>query len=307
MTAPHLDDEQLSAILDEGDPDLHLASCAPCSARLDDLTSARSLLAAAPDPLAPGLLDAMLARALDALEESQAPVAAPVDLRDRRARRRPPPSWLLSAAAAIAVLAGVAGLLQASDRNGSGAGLTALDAERATGGGATADAGATEESAAPVSGADPDVVGGDLGDQSDPAVLTALLQGAAAGGGTANGPSLSTTSKAVGAEDFGRQTSPGQAESDAPVVAGSPAAGSATAASPAPPSTIPPDRARCRAEAERIGAGRLGGLASTSSVRWKGEPAEVLVYFLTEPAGGFSRQALVLSRPGCALLADPRF
>lgn len=302
MTAPHLDDEQLSALLDEGGADAHLATCVPCSTRLDDLTSARALLAVAPDPLAPGVLDALLARALDAFDGSDesAATAAVGDLGERRTRRRPPPTWLLGAAAAIAVLAGVAGLLQAADRNGSSATTAALDSQRAAGGGASA---ATEESLESTAGvqafdADPEVVTGDLGDQDDPAALAALLGNTTSGvPATGDFSGRSTTNKA-------------QAESDAPVVA-APTAGSATAASPAPPSTPPstaaPDRARCRADAERIGAGRLGGLASTSAVRWKGESAEVLVYFLTEPAGGFTRQALVLSRPGCALLADPRF
>lgn len=297
MTAPHLDDEQLSALLDERDADPHLATCVPCSARLDDLQSARTLLGVAPDPLAPGAIDAMLARALGEFDEPSAPV---IDLGERRTRRRPPPTWLLSAAAAIAVLAGVAGLLQASDRTGDGASITALDTERAAGGGASAATEETLESTAgvPALGADPEVVTGDLGDQNDPTALADLLRNANSG--------------ARATDDFaaGSTTNKAQAESDAPVVA-APTAGSATAASPAPPSTPPattaPDRARCRADAERIGAGRLGVLMSTSSVRWKGEPAEVLVYFLTEPAGGFTRQALVLSRPGCALLADPRF
>jgi hypothetical protein len=81
-----------------------------------------------------------------------------------------------------------------------------------------------------------------------------------------------------------------------------PPAGAATAGGAGPP-----DRARCRADAERIGAGRFGVLLSTATLRWAGQPAEVLVFSLTEPAGGFTRQALVLARPGCGLLADPRW
>ena len=299
MTAPHLDDEQLSALLDEETAEPHLSSCASCSDRLGDLTAARQLLASAPPPLAPDVLDGFIARALETLDaESETtvgpPVDLPVDLRDRRSRRRPPPTWLISAAAAIAVLAGVAGLLRASDGDGGGAGLTALDAEKSAGDGATAPADESLAAGAPApSAADPEVVSSDLGDQSDPAALAAILRDSPTGGAAVGGQAQRTTSDALESE----------AGADAPAVV-APTAGAATAA---PPSTAAQDRARCRAEADRIGAGRLGALVSTSSVRWKGEAAEVLVFLLTEPAGGVTRQALVLSRPACGLLADPRF
>ncbi len=311
MTAPHLVDEQLSALLDEETAEPHLSSCASCSDRFDDLRAARRLLASVPPPLAPDVLDGFIARALETLDAGAGPRATPpvptVDLRNRRSRLRPPPTWLISAAAAIAALAGVAGLLRATDGDGTHGTITALDAETSTEGGASAPAQDSVASGGPApSAGDPELVSGDLGDQSDPAALAAILRGPTPGGAAGGGRALSTPSDALADEDSaGRTTNKAESEAgaDAPVVA-APTAGAATAATP---STAAQDRARCRAEAERIGAGRLGALISTSSVRWKGEAAEVLVFLLTEPAGGVTRQALVLSRPACGLLADPRF
>jgi hypothetical protein len=122
--------------------------------------------------------------------------------------------------------------------------------------------------------ADPAAVTADLGDQSDPEGLVAALE--------ARAPAPAPD-RVGGAADESVTTAP--------------AAAGATGA----------DRARCRDEAERAGAGRLGSLLSTSTVRWRGQPAEVLVFALAQPEDDVSRQALVLARPGCAVLADPRF
>jgi hypothetical protein len=70
---------------------------------------------------------------------------------------------------------------------------------------------------------------------------------------------------------------------------------------------VPLDRAQCRASAEADGGDALGPLVAAGTVRWKGQPAEVLVFELRSPADGLTRQAMVLRRPGCSLLAEQRF
>lgn len=293
MTPPHLDDDDLSAHLDGVPAHPHLASCEACGRRLAGLTVARDAVAAATVvPLSDSLVDQMVVRALadgdpvavgpEAGAEDTAATSnvVPADHAGLRRRRTPPPAWVITAAAAIAALAGVAGLLRAAGPDNSSATLADGRANLETSGGGTADD--NFSGAATPSGAlDPEVVRADLGDQDDPEALAALLAGrhepalrdhdiAAAqsrdsAGPSANPPSSTTTTR-LGAE-----------------------------------------RARCRAAAERIGAGRLGRLRSTSVARWKSISAEVLVFDLTEPSGGVSRQAMVLSRSGCGLLADPRF
>ena len=302
--ARHLDDEVLSALLDgeaagaEVDAG-HLRDCAACIARAGELRAARDLVAGATvPPLAPSVLDRLVGAALDA-----PPAVAPVVPLAAARRRRvlaPPPAWLLGAAAGIAALAGVAGLLRSTG------GMDDADGEAATVQLPSAEESAKDEGTGTI---DPEVVQRDLGDIDDPEALAAAVL---AGDTTmAFGAARATSGSAAEAQ--------AQADASAEEGAGSGAEGAAedqavTAAPSVPPAAIASgsggsavDRARCRADAERIGAGRLGALLSTSTLRWAGQPAEVLVFALTEPAGGFSRQALVLARPGCGLLADPRF
>ncbi|MBW3614132.1 MAG: hypothetical protein KY439_02335 [Actinobacteria bacterium] len=297
---PHLDDEQLSADLDGFALDergrSHLDGCAACAARRRDLAMASMAVATPVAALAPALVDALIANAA-----AEAPVAGAtrqagvVDLQQQReARARsagnrarsgrragPPRPWLAGAAAALAVLAGLAGLTRATSERGDQA--TAFrGAEDKAGAGA----GAT--SAARV--VDPSVVTGDLGGQEDPAVLVATLSASAGAG-----PLLAGAPPG----DAGGNTNSGAKAAPVPEAQVARGGGEAGA--------VIPDRALCVAVAREIGAGRLGGHLSTSTLRWKHEPAEVLVFELTEPAGGITRQALVLRRPGCDLLADPRF
>ncbi len=280
MTDPHLDDAQLSSLLDEDRVDDHLASCRACDARLRALRAARDALAGATvAPLLAATVDEMVARAIAALDESvTTPSAA-------RSPRRPPPSWLLAAAAAIAVLAGVAGLVRMVSPDSSSNDLATSAADD----GAEGRAGDLEAKAESGLGAgsastDPEIVGADLGDQSDPSALTAILDQTAP---TAAVPAAATAKGARGEADEASPSVPPPA--------------------PTTTTTTVIERARCRSAAERIGAGQLGMLQSTSLVRWKGSPAEVLVFTLAEPTEGLTRQALVLRRPDCALLADPRF
>jgi hypothetical protein len=172
----HLDLDTLADVLaDEAPPDAlgHLAGCAPCRARLEDLRAGSELVAGAlaglPDPeLPPGLverLDAVLrsgAGAGTAAAVTRLPVA-----RDRGA-----PRWLAAAAAAVVLL------------GGAGYGLAQLhrpsDATSTT---AAARAGSTAASpAGPIVRDEPGT------DYADPAALSvavpALLAGTADTAGT---------------------------------------------------------------------------------------------------------------------------
>lgn len=150
-SAPHLDDEALSAALDAdlgavpGEATAaHLATCAQCARRRDDLAGARAALASVPvEPL-----DDLPRRRLVARALAEAPMAG------ERAARRP---WYLRpavaggmAAALFAILAAVPFLSGGGDAD---RGEAAVQALRDT----------------------PFL--GDLGDLSDPALVRASLQG----------------------------------------------------------------------------------------------------------------------------------
>lgn len=293
MTLPHLGDEVLSAHLDGAFAHPHLGSCEACGRRLADLTAARDAVAAAEvAPLSDAEVDRMVARAVAAAgpagvasadeDPHVASTAGVVSADPARLRRRltPPPAWVLAAAAGIAALAGVAGLLQEVGTGDSSATLADGRVSLESSG-----QGAGDENfsgAATATGAlDPEVVRADLGDQDDPVALAALLAGR------------------HGSSSSQQDTTAAQARDSA--------GSSANPPSPTTTMAFAADRARCRAAAERIGVGRLGRMLSTSIVRWKSVSAEVLVFDLTEPSGGISRQAMVLARSDCALLADPRF
>lgn len=291
---PHLDDEDLSALLDGIDVEraaAHVTTCPACAARRDALVSARDALRdATVAPLAGDVLDRLVLGALDAPGEVLAPVApvAGVATLERARTRRftsPPPAWLLGAVASIAVLAGAAGLLRAGD----GGDRLARDATRSAAGSATGRAG--PETAAAV---DPELVTADLGDIAGAAALAAALEAP-----VAQDLSASATAAAGGGG------AAAEAAPAAPTTMLAPTSGDAASAT-ASGSATGGTRAQCRREAEQAGGGRLGPLQATATLRWEGRPAEVLVFALAEPAGGFTRQALVLARPGCELLADPR-
>ena len=308
MTTPHLDDEQLSLLLDGDDAPAraHLddAACERCRDRLDALARARDVVASATVPPLPlEVLDALVGTALDA-----SPAADVVPLAAARSSRRrltaPPPAWLLGAAAALAALVGVAGLVRATgsgDDQGSMAqvSLDAEDESTSTAGGAASATGAADAAAA--APFDPEVVSADLADQDDPAELALTLNGLVTPASGSPMSSAFSASRAAGAGGAGSDDGDTDEFGDA--------ATESEAAPSAPTTTAPADRARCRAQADEIGAGRFAALLSTATLRWKGQPAEVLVYRLAEPSTdpSLTRQALVLSRPDCALLADPRF
>lgn len=320
MTDPHLDDERLSLLVDGADVDdrAHVegqAACPTCARRLAALRAARDAVASAPvTPLSAAVLDRIVRAALD-----DAPAEADVvPLASARRRRRvttPPPAWLIGAAAGIAVLVGVAGVLRAADSRtgGDDAGLaaTAADEESSR---ADADTGAQALPAAGTATAggsaagDPEIVVGDLADVDDAAELAVALDGltltlAPTAGGQSTTSAFAARESATGGGASGATAaapSADAAEND-----------QSAAPSPSPPATtIAVARAQCRARADTIGAGRFAALLSTATLRWKGTPAEVLVFRLAEPSASDApetRQALVLSRPGCELLADLRF
>lgn len=283
MNRPHLDDVQLSTDLDglvlDEPASAHLAGCSACARRRRELAAASSAVAAPPAAVDPSLMDVLVARA--AAQATAATVqGAPLDI--QRARRRlvlPPRGWIVGAAAALAALAGLTGLLQATSPGGDQSGAAKL----AGGAGHSPASSADERADGP--GVQAERVTGDLGDHDDPAQLVAALAASLRQSGS------SPSQPGVEAEASAGEAAPArEVDSAAESRAG---AGE--------------DRARCASEAQRIGAGRLGGHLSTATLRWKGEPAEVLVFELTEPSAGLSRQALVMRRAGCGLLADPRF
>lgn len=148
-TAPHLDDDALSAHLDgldagSGAAD-HLAACAECRARLDVLAAAASLIGTPLPPPAPHLVDDAVARALDA---------------EARGARRP---MLVALAAAALVVLGLVGVTVVGDEERPSESDTAL----------TDAAGeATTDAAGGAIGSGSEVAfGGDLGELNDPTAL----------------------------------------------------------------------------------------------------------------------------------------
>jgi hypothetical protein len=176
MTAPeHLDDDQLTALLDgEGSDDdrAHLDTCDHCAGRAEALRTVTALVGAPPRPPARAR-DEAVAAALAAAER-------PVAVVPRPARGRPP-AWLLPAAAVVALVALVAVVVprwgQGDDDSGSGGDLAARAAQEDEGGGGQDDA--AERGSAPAPAADaPTLLRGalgELGSVDDEAALAARI------------------------------------------------------------------------------------------------------------------------------------
>lgn len=341
----HLDDDALSALVDArrdpsrgsaGDPTVadpasraeagdtppEVAGCSECTERWVAVLDAVDAVGAPVEPLSASTTDAWIAAALDGAERhprgtsaddtttSGARVGATdrarakvVPLRRRRVST-PPATWLVAAAAIFALVLGVPAVLQMSGDDGSSTALV----RNATGGEA---GGGTEALSAPAEDSstlsDDSFESGDfqarkvvgLGPIDDPdelvrrliAVLSAGQGGDEAvttGGSAAGGSTGGGSGGPSGAGDAAVSASPAQRGAD----------NSDTSPGPAP---------ACEQEARAIGVDRLGSLTYTAGVTWQGEPATVLVFQLTEPSGGDTRQAYVMGQPGCSLLADPRF
>ena len=169
MPDDHLHDEALSDALDgTSPPDVtaHLGTCDRCRSRLDAMTVAARAVGQAPPAPAAVARDQAIARAL-------ADAAPP-------ARARPVIAPWMAAAALVAVLLGVGGVVLAGRDDGSDRQTTAAgQAESKTAGGSSLGL----------------VDGGDLGDQRDPVALNTLLQERLEGGGDA------TTGRAFAADE----------------------------------------------------------------------------------------------------------
>jgi hypothetical protein len=164
MADEHLHDEALSDALDGTTPSevaSHLASCPACRARLDAMTAAARAVGQPPPPPSDAQRATAVARAL----------ATPIPL----PRRRPVVAPWMAAAALIAVLLGIGGVVlagrdDATDRQTTAAGQSNDKAVGEAGG-------ASGLSAAVIDG-------GDLGDQRDPVALNTALQDRLSGAAT---------------------------------------------------------------------------------------------------------------------------
>jgi len=280
MTTPHLEDEALSAALDgaaTGDEESHLASCPQCQAQLASLAAVARAVGAAVAPRPQADIDAAIAEALAAWT----PVARPGDLEDRDVMVPITPvvsitpqtggsrKWLAIAggiAAALIVVAGIGALARGTSKE---------TATRATAAGP-----AITTTPTTATGPSPGtVVGGNLGDQSNPSAVAGLVIGA-----------LSAASPTAT-----HQSANGSATGIPP---GAPSPGAAApAASEAPRSCVTQAQAALGLAAAR-GAG-AGGVRYQATVEWQGQTPAVVVVF--SPPGGL--QGAVMRAADCSLLA----
>lgn len=288
MTTPHthLDDDALSEIVDAlsldairdgdgvgdvADGNDRVGDCAECADRLAGFLAVRVAVARPVSPLDPQMADAIIGNALTAAEgRDRSGVITP--LRPRRVTT-PPATWLIAAAAVFLLVLAVPAILQRTSEDRES--LATSSADRAAG---SAEAFGAPDAALPATG------GGATGEatqESASDTADAFTTPAPPSLGAVDDPDelvrrlieiLSTTSEKA-------QNS-----------------GSASTTAPA-----------CEDEARSIGAGRLGGLSYAGPVVWRGQDATTLVFQLTEPSAGDTRQAYVMSTEGCSLLADPRF
>lgn len=147
LLADHL--EGLLAPEESADVERHLADCAPCRARVDDLRGVSDLLAAQPEPQMPPHLQQRIEQALVAEQRSlQGPSTSSLDqARSRRTRM----SRVLLAAAAAVVVVGVGGTLL--DEVGIGGDTSSSQSER--GAGTVQEQGDAPEAASPSEGSAP--------------------------------------------------------------------------------------------------------------------------------------------------------
>jgi anti-sigma factor RsiW len=119
----HLDDERLSALVDDeasAGEEAHAATCPDCAARAAAWRSARDALALAPDPPSAAERAAAVTAALT-LADGMGPAVGPPGPPGppvRLAGRRPPPGRRVRIAAGVAVLAAISGVSLAVTRGG---------------------------------------------------------------------------------------------------------------------------------------------------------------------------------------------
>lgn len=206
----HLDDLDLSAHLDgEADHGAHLVGCASCQARLASLGAVAAAVGAPVPSLDGPAADALIARALAQPGEQATPgegVSHVVPLAGRATRSRRRPAWLAAAAVAVLALAAVPVIVRTAQDSGGSA--TAVKTAPTSGDPSLSEAADSAGSAASGTVAAPQfradsggaasmlaaepVSGGDLGEQSDTAVVGARardrLEGGAAEGQTDASP-----------------------------------------------------------------------------------------------------------------------
>ena len=263
MTAPHLDDDTLSASLDNvrGTPEdqVHLAGCPDCQARLGQLARVAEALAAPVSARSPGEVSAAIARAV-ATRSSVTAEVPPIRARGHAPARR----WLAAAvgtAAAVALVTGVAVVLS---RSGSRSNETTA-----------ASAGVASSQAAPPQAA---LQGGDLGEQSDPNQLARLLTARLGGPGAA--PSARVAPGAGVAPSAGGPLS---------------SAGPANPSIEAEPPCVGPALRAAGLPGERRSA-----MVLVAPLHWRGRAALVFVFDRSTPPGG--RAGVVMGSPDCGLL-----
>ena len=270
MNGSHLDDESLSAALDNisGTPEdeAHLAGCRHCQARLEELAGTAQAVAAPVPARSRDEVDTAIHRALAAAPASPALTGATeaVDL----ARRSPVRRWVGAAAAVAAAAVLVAGLAIGLTRGGKSSRTVA-----------SASGPASSRLEPPGAARPTEAIGRDLGDQSDPKALAALL--AARLGGepdAATGP----------ASAFSPTTTPPLPGVPAPNTPGLPSSG---------------EQSTCLSSAVRAAGLPTVGLDAIRMIaplRWRGQPALAFVFERQPPANG--KVGLVMATSGCTLL-----
>lgn len=282
MTAPHKDDEALSAVLDGEDSEdaaatvAHLAVCPTCQARLAALESVARKVAAPVTGRPQPAVDASIAAAMAAWPPTASsepgagseppepwPPTEGTEPATVAGRRVPRAAWARRAALAIGGVAAAlvaVGLIVVVFRSKGG------PAAKTTASAPVLRSPSPSSTALPVS---PSV---DLGSQSDPGTVARLLA-----------PSLAPQPAA-------KASSPGPP----PILAGPTVPGAASATQPhqvVAGSCIEQLRGR-------LGVPPDGIVALVASLEWRGAPAAAVIF--ASPGG---RAGAVVSLPGCAVLA----
>jgi hypothetical protein len=277
VTDDHLTDEALSAVLDGAATDderAHLDTCGPCQASLATLRRAAGAVATPPPVPSDDVRDAAITRALAAAEGGDARVMP---------FRRFHPA-LLAAAALLVVLVAAVPLLVAN-RGDDGTQTAAGTSER--------DLRASDASVGP---------GEDLGDLSDDAALRLIL--AERLGLTATDSSGSEGLFSAGGSSGAAEGSASDDAAEAAPESSVPAQAPALRAPAARATGVPP--VSCTDEARDAGADRLRRLIYTAKLRYRGTPAEVLV-FEAPPGQRLRHRALVMAEADCQLLVAQSF
>jgi hypothetical protein len=273
MTTPHLDDEALSAALDDeatADEQAHLPTCSICRAKLASLSAVAQAVGAPVTPPPAAAVDDAIARALVSLVAPEVGAGGRVGAGRRGGtggrvvsggrsapwepaalhRGRPkPPKWLAPVAgiaAAFVIFGGAVALLDRPTHTSSTA--TLAPAQTNTG---RATAGLSSPSIPTVT------LSGDLGNQSDPAVVAQRLAAAL------QVPAQIAGSPADSARGTGSGTAPGTTNSFAAPVA--------------PKLAATPCVAEGRA-AVGLAGDESGVVSYSATLRWRGEAAVTVAF-----------------------------